>query len=118
LNTEERQEIATEMTLAAVRAVADGTNYRMLLRMRGAGATADDLSAASGLGGFATRERMSQLAAAGLASRDPQSDRVTATRLGQGLVGLVERVRERFAAKLEERCHELAQIGRIGEVRR
>ena len=101
------------MTLAAVRAVADGTNYRMLLCMRGAGATADDLSSASGLGGFATRERMSQLAAAGLASRDPQSDRVTATRLGHGLVGLVERVRERFAAKLEERFDALTEVGKV-----
>jgi len=112
LKAEERHEIATEMTLAAVRAVADGTNYRMLLAMRGAGASADDLMAASGLGGFAARERIGQLAAAGLASRDPQSDRVTATRLGHGLVGLLERVRERFAAKLEERYDQLAEVRR------
>ena len=111
MKPEERQEIATEMTLAALRAMADGTSYRRLLRLRGAGASVEDLMAASGLGGFATRERVSQLAAAGLASRDPQSDRVIATRLGHGLVGLVERVREGFAAKLEERLDELGQLG-------
>ena len=113
MKVEERQEIATEMTLAAVHAVADGTNYRMLLAMRGAGASADELMAASGLGGFAARERIGQLASTGLASRDPQSDRVTATRLGQGLVGLVERVCERFAAKLDERYDELGQVGKV-----
>ena len=113
MNAEERREIATEMTLAAVRAVADDTNYRMLLRLRGAGASADDLMAAAGLGRFAARERVSQLAAAGLASHDPQSGNVTATRLGHGLVGLVERVRERFAAKLEERFDELTQLGEV-----
>jgi len=112
LKAEERHEIATEMTLAAMRALADGTNYRMLLRLRGAGASADDLGTASGLGGFATRERIGQLTAAGLASRDPQSDRVTATRLAHGLVGLVERVRERFAAKLESRYDELSEVRR------
>ena len=103
MNREEREEIATEMTLGALRAVADATNYVILKALRGSDASLEELMAASRLGRFAARERLGQLAAAGLAVRDPQSGRVRATRLSMGLVGLVERVKDRFAAKIEAR---------------
>ena len=103
MNREERDEIATEMTLGALRAVADATNYAILESLRRSDASLEELMAASRLGRFAARERVGQLAAAGLAVRDPQSGRVRATRLSSGLVGLVERIRDRFAAKIEER---------------
>jgi hypothetical protein len=91
------------MLLAALHTVADRTSYRMLSLLLRGDVASNELAAASGLGSFAAGERVSQLAAAGLVGRDPQSGRVHATPLAHGLVGLVERVRRRFAAKIEER---------------
>jgi DNA-binding IclR family transcriptional regulator len=102
LTAQEREEIATEMTLAALRAAADATNYAILRALREADASLEELAAATRLGRFAARERVSQLAAGGLATRDPQSGQVRATRLSLGLVGLIERVKERFSQKIEE----------------
>jgi DNA-binding transcriptional ArsR family regulator len=100
LTLAERDEIATEMTLAALRAVADVTNYAILRALSRSEASLEELTAVSRLGRFATRERVSQLAAGGLTTRDPQSGHIRATRLAHGLVGLVERVKDRFAAKM------------------
>jgi DNA-binding IclR family transcriptional regulator len=102
LTREERSEIATEMTLAALRAVADATNYAILRMLGNTGASLEEIAAVTRLGRFATRERVSQLAAGGLVTRDPQTGHARATHLSLGLVGLIEQVANRFAAKIEE----------------
>jgi hypothetical protein len=99
----DEEEIATEMTLRAFRAASDATAFRLLDGLGDDGASVDDLSRASGLGRFATLERVTELVQAGLASHPAGSDRVHATRLGRGVAGVLGSVRDRFAGKIADR---------------
>ena len=103
------EEIATEMTLRAFRAASDATAFRLLDRLGDDGASVEDLSRASGLGRFATLERVTELVQAGLASHPAGADQVHATRLGNGVARVLGSARDRFAAKIADRRPALAR---------
>jgi predicted transcriptional regulator len=106
----EREEIATEMILAAVRVATETLNYRVLAQLHDAGsASVAELMTHSGLGRLAVLERVNQLTQVGLTSRDLQSDTVQATRLTTGLVGFIEQVKKRFMEKIIERLPQLLE---------
>lgn len=109
----ECEEVATEMILRALRTGAETVNYRILTRLSREGSlSVAELMAVSGLGRLSVLERVNDLTQAGLASRALESDRVQATRLTVGLVGLIEGVKRRLTKKIEERLPRLLKEGR------
>lgn len=109
--SDDEREIATEMTLQAFRAASDALAFRILERIGRDGAAIEDLERAAGLHRLATLERVTQLAQAGLVRRDAGAERVEPTRLGLGVVGLIEKVRDRFQTKINERLPALRREG-------
>ncbi len=96
-------EAATEMTLRALRAAADPTNYAILTFLSAhASAPVAELEKASGLGRLALAERLSDLVQVGLAARAIDTDQVQGTAAGGALVGLIQSIAEATAEKLAE----------------
>lgn len=112
-NESERAEVATEMILAALRVGAETLNYRMLVRLHGAGsAPVEELMTLTGLGRLAVLERVNQLTQVGLVKRELQSDTVHSTRLTAGLVGFIEQVKGRLMEKIAVRLPRLLEDGK------
>jgi hypothetical protein len=109
--TEDEREIATEMTLQAFRAASDALAFRILERVGRDGAAIADLERAAGLRRLATLERITQLVQAGLVRRAAGTELVEPTRLGLGVVGLIDAVRDRFQEKIHERLPALRREG-------
>ena len=97
------QTAATDMTLRAVRAAADPTNFA-LLTFLATHTTAPmvELEKATGLGRLSLTERVNDLMQVGLAGRNIDTDQVQATAAGAALVGLINSVSEATAKKLAE----------------
>jgi hypothetical protein len=106
---EQIDEAATELTLRAFRLAADPVSYRMLVRLRSErGVPFVALMEETGLGRVPASERVNDLVQAGLAVKDMATGSVQATLLTDGLVGLIDEVRMRFAQTITERLPELA----------
>ncbi len=97
------REAAAEMTLRALRAAADSTNFAILtfLSARASAPTAE-LEKSTGLGRLALNERVNDLVQLGLAGRNIDTDHVQGTAAGAALVGLIESISEATAKKLAE----------------
>ncbi len=97
------QTAATDMTLRALRAAADPTNFA-LLTFLATHTTAPmvELEKATGLGRLSLTERVNDLMQVGLAGRNIDTDQVQATAAGAALVGLINSVSEATAKKLAE----------------
>ncbi|MGH7822197.1 MAG: hypothetical protein ACREQ9_20740, partial [Candidatus Binatia bacterium] len=109
----EREQVATELLLHAVRSAAEPRNYGMLSRLnRDGSSTVEELMTVSGLGRLPVLERVGHLMQAGLVSRALDSDRVQPTRLATGLVGFLERVKDRLCVKIEERLPGVLEDGK------
>ena len=94
---------ANEMTLRALRAAADPTNFAVLTFLSAhAAAPTAELEQATGLGRLALTERLNDLAQVGLAGRNIDTDQVQGTAAGAALVGLINSISEATAQKLAE----------------
>jgi hypothetical protein len=94
---------AMEMTLRALRAAADPTNFALLAFLSAhISAPVAELEKASGLGRLALIERVNDLAQVGLAGRNIDTDQVQGTAAGAALVGLINSLSEATAQKLAE----------------
>ena len=112
-NESRREQVATDMLLAAVRSAADCENYRLLRHLvAGGGAGVDELASTSGLPRLAVVERVGAMTQAGLVQREIESGQVCPTALATGLVGLLERVRSGFVRRIEEGLTRLLREGR------
>ncbi len=95
-------EAATEMTLRALRAAADPTNFAILTFLSAhTAAPVAELEKASGLGRLALAERLNDLVQVGLAARNIDTDQVQGTAAGGALVGLIQSIGEATAKRLE-----------------
>lgn len=92
--------LARDLTLRALAAAADGTNYRLLRCLGAEPVGLAEVSLQAALPPLAVTERVSALAQLGLAARDLERDGVAETVAGRGVVGLVEAI----AADLAARC--------------
>jgi hypothetical protein len=96
-------DLALDVTLRAVGALADLANFRILSAAgTDAAAPVAGVARAAGLPELAVTERVHALAQAGLAARDLERDAVTATPAGQGLAGLVEEVAQGVRRRLSQ----------------
>ncbi len=97
------REAAVDMTLRALRAAADPTNF-VILSFLSTRATAPlaELESASGLGRLALNERVSDLVQVGLASRNIDTDQAQITAGGAALVELIQSIGEATAKRLAE----------------
>jgi hypothetical protein len=94
---------ATDMTLRALRAAADPTNYAILtLLSNHVSEPVAELERATGLGRLVLAERINDLVQIGLAGRNIDTDQVQATAAGAALVGLIESISEASARRLAE----------------
>ncbi len=94
---------AMEMTLRALRAAADPTNFALLAFLSAhTSAPVAELEKASGLGRLALIERVNDLVQVGLAGRNIDTDQVQGTAAGAALVGLINSLSEATAKKLAE----------------
>jgi DNA-binding HxlR family transcriptional regulator len=94
---------AAEMTLRALRAAADPTNFAILTCLKSqASASMADLEKAVGLGRLPLTERLNDLVQVGLAARNVDTDHAQTTAGGAALVGLLTSIAEATAQKLEE----------------
>lgn len=94
---------AREMTLRALRAAADPTNFALLSFLAAhTSAPLGELERASGRGRLALNERLNDLIQVGLAARNIDTDQVQGTAAGAALVGLIESIGEATAKKLAE----------------
>ncbi len=88
-------EMALHMVLRAFRAASDPVNFRLLRRLREDTAVAlPALMAEVGLGRVPVYDRVSELMQAGLVVQELESEDVRITPLGEGLVDLVEAIRQ------------------------
>jgi hypothetical protein len=94
---------ATDMTLRALRAAADPTNFAILEFLAShSSAPVAELEQAVGLGRLALAERMNDLVQVGLAGRNIDTDHVQGTAAGAALVGLIHSISEATAKRLSE----------------
>ena len=99
----ELKSAATDMTLRALRAAADPTNFAILTFLSAqTSAPMADLEKSIGLGRLALNERVNDLVQVGLAGRNIDTDQVQATAAGSALVGLIDSIGEAAAKKLAE----------------
>jgi len=97
------REAATDMTLRALRAAADPTNFAILTFLSAhTSAPMAELEKSTGLGRLALNERVNDLVQVGLAGRNVDTDHVQGTAAGAALVGLVNNIGEATAKKLAE----------------
>ena len=97
------REAATDMTLRALRAAADPTNFAILTFLSAhTSAPTAELEKSTGLGRLALNERVNDLVQVGLAGRNIDTDHVQGTAAGAALVGLIESVSEATAKRLAE----------------
>ena len=97
------QEAATDMTLRALRAAADPTNFALLAFLSAhTSAPMAELEAATGFGRLALAERVNDLVQVGLAGRNIDTDHVQGTAAGAALVGLIHNIGEATAKRLAE----------------
>ncbi|HLB45633.1 MAG TPA: hypothetical protein VJL59_01275 [Anaerolineales bacterium] len=97
------QEAATDMTLRALRAAADPTNFAILAFLSAhTSAPIAELEAATGFGRLALAERVNDLVQVGLAGRNIDTDHVQGTAAGAALVGLIHNIGEATAKRLAE----------------
>ena len=99
----DRTAAATEMTLRALRAAADPTNFALLAFLsRHTTAPMTELERASGLGRLALAERVSDLVQVGLAARNIDTDQVQEAAAGAALVEWINSIGQATANKLME----------------
>jgi len=97
------REAATDMTLRALRAAADPTNFAILTFLSAhTSAPMAELEAATGFGRLALAERVNDLVQVGLAGRNIDTDHVQGTAAGAALVGLIHNIGEATAKRLAE----------------
>jgi hypothetical protein len=97
------QEAAADMTLRALRATTDPTNFAILTFLSAhTSVPIAELEKAVGLGRLALTERVNDLVQVGLAGRNIDTDQVQGTAAGVALVGLINSISEATAAKLAE----------------
>ncbi len=97
------REAAADITLRALRAAADPTNFSILTFLSAhASAPMAELEKSTGLGRLALNERVNDLVQLGLAGRNIDTDHVQGTAAGAALVGLVNNIGEATAKKLAE----------------
>jgi len=97
------REAATDMTLRALRAAADPTNFAILTFLSAhTSAPMAELEAATGFGRLALAERVNDLVQVGLAGRNIDTDHVQGTAAGAALVGLIHNIGEATAQRLAE----------------
>jgi hypothetical protein len=96
-------ELALDVTLRALGALADRTNFRILSAAgKDAAAPVAGVARAAGLPELAVTERVHALAQVGLAARDLERGAVAVTPAGQGLAGLVEEVAQGVRRRLSQ----------------
>lgn len=94
---------ASDMTLRALRAAADPSNFAILTYLwTHATAPTAELEKASSLGRLGLTERVNDLVQVGLAGRNIDTDQVQATAAGAAVVDLVNNISEATAKKLAE----------------
>ena len=97
------REAATDMTLRALRAAADPTNFAILAFLSAhTSAPMAELETATGFGRLALTERVNDLVQVGLAGRNIDTDHVQGTAAGAALVGLIHNIGEATAKRLAE----------------
>jgi len=97
------REAATDMTLRALRAAADPTNFAILAFLSAhTSAPIAELETATGFGRLALAERVNDLVQVGLAGRNIDTDHVQGTAAGAALVGLIHNIGEATAKRLAE----------------
>ena len=97
------REAATDMTLRALRAAADPTNFAILTFLSAhTSAPMAELETATGFGRLALAERVNDLVQVGLAGRNIDTDHVQGTAAGAALVGLIHNIGEATAKRLAE----------------
>lgn len=97
------KEAATDMTLRALRLVADPANFAVLTLLEThTTAPMSVLEQATGLGRLPLTERLNDLTQVGLAGRSIDTDQVQISAGGAALVGLINSVSEATAKKLAE----------------
>jgi hypothetical protein len=95
------RDAAADMTLRALRAAADPTNFAILTFLSAhAAAPIAELERASGLGRLALTERVNDLVQVGLAGQNIDTHQVQGTAAGAALVGLIDSIREATTKKL------------------
>lgn len=98
---DDRESVARESVLRALRMASDATNFRILQKLTdGVGIPIEDVSAASGLGRLALAERLGDLVSAGLAAKIPEANQVAGVPAGAALVRLVETATARAAGEM------------------
>jgi DNA-binding transcriptional ArsR family regulator len=90
LEEEEAEAAARELVLAALRAAADPTGYRVLVRLRQGDATLSELAEILGVPRLVAWDRVAGLVAAGVVSRSLEGDKAGLTPTGGAVVELVE----------------------------
>ena len=104
------QEAATDMTLRALRAAADPTNFAVLAFLSAhTSAPIAELEKAVGLGRLSLNERLNDLVQVGLAGRNIDTDQMQGTAAGAALVGLIQSIGETTAKKLAEALRPVTQ---------
>jgi hypothetical protein len=97
------QEAATDMTLRALRAATDPTNFAILNFLSAhTSAPIAELEKATGLGRLALAERVNDLVQVGLAGRNIDTDQVQGTAAGAALVGLIRSIGDATAKRLAD----------------
>jgi hypothetical protein len=96
----EAESAARELVLAALRAAADPSGYRVLAHLRQGDATIAELAGVLGVPRLVAWDRVAGLVAAGVVSRSLEGDRAGLSPAGAAVVELVE---EAAAAAARER---------------
>jgi hypothetical protein len=106
---------AGEMTLRALRAAADPTNFRILQALSaGASAPTAQLEEACGLGRLALNERLNDLVQVGLAGRNIDTDQAQITAAGAAVVQWIDEISAATAAELARTLRPPARDGPSG----
>lgn len=104
------KEAATDLTLRALRLVADPANFAVLTWLAThPTAPMSALEHATGLGRLPLTERLNDLTQVGLAGRRMDTDQVQISAGGAALVGLINSVSEATAKKLAEALQPLTK---------
>jgi hypothetical protein len=104
------REAATDMTLRALRAAADPTNFAILKFLSAhTSAPIAELERAAGLGRLALSERVNDLVQVGLAGRNIDTDHVQITAGGAALVRLISDIGAATAQRLAEALQPLTR---------
>lgn len=97
------RDAATDMTLRALRAAADPTNFAVLAFLAAhTSSPIAELERAAGLGRLALSERVNDLVQVGLAGRNIDTDHVQITAGGAALVRLIGEIGAATAQRLAE----------------